>query len=81
MTNEEVDRVFAIWLLMRPAIEEKARELGATPQQMALALTIGAPTFIAATAPEGHEAEYLGKAAALFEHCCKAALVQWAAKG
>jgi hypothetical protein len=63
------ERVQAIWMLLRPVIESKAQELGASPMEMALALTIGAPTYLFAAAP-GDTVHTLESGKALFSAAC-----------
>lgn len=72
--SQDANTVMALWLLLRPTIEAKAQELGATPEDVALALTIGAPEFVVLSAPRG-EAEGRAEAAlSLFRNCCVALL-------
>lgn len=60
----------ALWMFLRPTILAKAQELGATPEDLALALTMGTPELVLACAPEGQAARYAGFAGELFTICC-----------
>lgn len=63
-------RVHALWLLLRPMIEDRAQELGATPVELALALTIGAPTYVFAAARPSDRRFALKTASALYAETC-----------
>lgn len=68
--KQAVARIHAVWMLLRPHIEAKAQELGASPLEMSLALTIGTPAYVyAAAVPEMREAS-LRAAANLFTETC-----------
>lgn len=75
---DSIDKIHALWLLLRPVINERALEFGATPGEVALALTIGTPTYVVAAAPTGTETAVAANACALFEHCCARVLAEGA---
>lgn len=72
MNTDGASAAIALWLLLRPAIESKAQEFGATPQDVALALTIGAPEFVVLSAPQGIAANHAEAALSIFRACCVA---------
>lgn len=66
--EEQMRKIRALWLLLRPVIEDRAQALGASPFEMAMALTMGTPAYIyAAVTPDNRRAAMIG-ATALFEH-------------
>jgi hypothetical protein len=76
MNVEGASAAIALWLLLRPAIEAKAQELGATPQDVALALTLGAPEFVVLSAPAGEAENHAEGALAIFRNCCVALIME-----
>jgi hypothetical protein len=74
--EERMRKIEALWLLLRPTLEERARELEASPFELAMALTIGTPSYVyAAVTPDNLPAAMAG-AAALFEHTCLGLVAQ-----
>lgn len=63
---ELLNRIQALWLLLWPSIEAKARELGAQPLDLAVALTIGSAHCVAAAAPAQHRRQMMITASVLF---------------
>lgn len=70
--QEVIARIHAIWMLLRPVIEQRAQEIGASPIEMALAMTIGTPTYIAAATKAELRSNALNDAAKLFTETCVA---------
>lgn len=59
-------RIHALWLLLWPTIEGKARDLGAEPLDLAVALTVGAAHCVVAAAPAERQRQMMITASALF---------------
>jgi len=66
MSDEQVQRCMALWKLMQPRIMAFAAAHGATPTEVAVAMTIGTPQVVFAASAAGDEWEQMERARALF---------------
>ena len=66
MTDEQVQRSQALWLLLQPKLMAFASNHGATPTELAVAMTIGTPQVVFAASAAGDEWEQMERARALF---------------